>query len=146
MQNTTQKIGKKTPGTSSTKSYIELINAFTPRRIDSEEYLNATQEVIDSLLDRGNLTPDERDYLHLLGLLVSDYEERHYSLPDIYGVELLKVLIEEFNLRQQDIVPIFRTQSIVSEVLSGKRQLTVNHIQKLAEFFHISPAAFLKQG
>jgi HTH-type transcriptional regulator / antitoxin HigA len=51
-------------------------------------------------------------------------------------------LIEGTNLKQKDLVPIFKTESIVSEVLKGKRKLTVEHIQKLGEFFNISPAVF----
>lgn len=145
MQNTTQKTGKTTPGTPSNSDYMSLLAAFPPRPITSEEELNATQKVIDSLIDRGNLTPDERDYLHILGLLVQEYEEIHYPIPDIHGVELLKVLMEELNLRQKDLVPIFKTESIVSEVLSGKRKLTATHIQKLADFFHISPAVFFEE-
>jgi HTH-type transcriptional regulator / antitoxin HigA len=39
-------------------------------------------------------------------------------------------------------VPIFKTESIVSDVLNGKRKLTVQHIKELAQFFHISPAVF----
>ncbi|WP_421659015.1 helix-turn-helix domain-containing protein [Leptothermofonsia sp. ETS-13] len=60
-------------------------------------------------------------------------------------MELLKVLRTELNLGQKDLVPIFKkTESIVSEMLSGHRKLTISHIQKLANFFQISPAAFLK--
>lgn len=80
------------------KTYLELITAFPPRKITSEEELATTQNIIDSLLDQEKLTPDERDYLHLLGLVVSEYEEKNYHVPNIYGVELLKVLIEELNL------------------------------------------------
>jgi HTH-type transcriptional regulator / antitoxin HigA len=54
----------------------------------------------------------------------------------------LKALIAERKLRQKDLVPIFKTESIVSDILHQKRQLTVRHIQQLAEFFQISPAAF----
>ncbi|RUT08934.1 hypothetical protein DSM106972_009870 [Dulcicalothrix desertica PCC 7102] len=64
------------------------------------------------------------------------------KVPDIYGVELLKVLIQELDLKQKDLVPIFKTESIVSDVLNGKRKLTVEHIQKLAELFKVSPAVF----
>ncbi len=128
-------------------SYTDLLNHFPPRPIKSEEQLAATQSMINALLDRPELTPDEQDYLNLLGTLVYEYEEAHYPIPDIYGVELLKVLIEERNLRQKDLVPAFKTESIVSAVLSGQRNLTVSHIQKLAQFFHISPAAFFpKEG
>lgn len=102
----------------------------------------ATQEAIDSLLDKGELTPDERDYLHVLGTLVYEYEQTLEPIPDIYGVELLKALIEDFELRQKDLVPIFKTDSIVSDILREKRQLTTEHIQKLAEFFSVSPAIF----
>ncbi|MEG5103118.1 MULTISPECIES: transcriptional regulator [unclassified Microcoleus] len=123
-------------------AYIELLKTFPPRPITAEEELMATQEAIDSLLDKGELTPDERDYLNVLGTLVYEYEQTLEPIPDIYGVELLKALIEEFELRQKDLVPIFKTESIVSDILREKRQLTTEHIQKLAQFFGVSPAVF----
>lgn len=96
-------------------------------------------------MDRGELSPEESDYLNVLGTLVFDYEQKTISIPDIYGVELLKVLITERQLRQKDLVPIFKTESIVSDILNEKRQLTVRHIQELAQFFNLSPAVFLPQ-
>jgi len=131
-------------GSRNTSAYIELLKSFPPRPIASEEEFLATQEVIDSLIDRGELTPDEQDYLNVLGTLVYEYEQKQEPIPDIHGVELLKALLVEFNLRQKDLVPIFKTESIVSAVLSGQRKLTATHIHKLAEFFHISPAAFFE--
>ncbi|MFB2976910.1 type II toxin-antitoxin system HigA family antitoxin [Microseira sp. BLCC-F43] len=133
-----------TSGTGSTSAYIELLKTFPPRPINSEEELLATQKVIDALIDREELTPDEQDYLNVLGTLVYEYEQKHETIPDIFGVELLKALIDEFDLRQKDLVPIFKTESIVSAVLNGQRQLTVEHIRNLADFFHISPAAFFE--
>lgn len=124
------------------KTYIELVQAFPPRPIKSEEEMLAAQEIIDSLIDRAPLTPDEEDYLDLLGTLVYEYEQTLEPIPDIYGVDLLKVLIEDNELRQKDLVSIFKTESIVSDVLNKRRSLTTRHIQELAEFFHISPAAF----
>ncbi|MEH1783005.1 MAG: transcriptional regulator [Nostoc sp.] len=133
-----------TPGTPVTKTYIELLKSFPPRPVTSKEKLLATQEVIDSLIDKGELTSDEQDYLNVLGTLIYEYEQKHHSITDIHGIELLEALITEFGLRQQDLIPIFKTESIVSEVLSRQHKLTVNHIRKLAEFFHISPAAFFE--
>ena len=144
MQNTAGETGKAIHGLKSSDFYIELLNAFPPRPIHSEAAFLATQNVIDSLIDRGELTPDEEDYLNLLGTLVHEYEEKHIHISDLYGVELLKALIAESNLRQKDLVPIFKTESIVSEVLNGQRKLTATHIQKLADFFHLSPAAFFE--
>jgi HTH-type transcriptional regulator / antitoxin HigA len=142
MQNMTKKSGNATPGISESLSYTDLLIAFPPRTIKSEAELNATQEVIDGLIDKGDLTSDEQDYLSLLGTLVYEYEEQHYPMPDIHGVELLKVLLVDRGLRQKDLIPVFKTESVVSSILSGQRKLTAGHIQKLAEFFHLSPAAF----
>jgi HTH-type transcriptional regulator / antitoxin HigA len=128
--------------TTDSHTYVELLTAFPPRPIKSAEDLDAVQAVIDRLLDTPRLSPEQRDYLNVLGMLVQDYEMQHVPIPDISGVELLKVLIADRGLKQKDLVPIFKTESIVSAVLSGQRNLTVEHIEKLAAFFHISPAVF----
>ena len=125
------------------EKYMQLLQDFPPRPITSEADFAATQAVINRLLDKPELTPEEEDYLDVLGALVSEYENQQEDLiPDIYGVELLKVLIAEQNLKQKDLVSIFKTESIVSDVLNEKRQLTTRHIQELSEFFHFSPAVF----
>lgn len=129
-------------GTRNNESYLQLIKALPPRPIRSSEELQAVQAVIDQLIDRPQLSADEQDYLNGLGTLVYEYENNQVKIPDIHGVELLKALLVEFELRQKDLVPIFKTESIVSEVLNGRRNLTIEHIQALANFFHISPNAF----
>lgn len=145
MRNMINKTGKTTIGSRNHSAYIELLKTFPPRPIASEEELVATQNVIDSLIDRSELTADEQDYLNVLGTLVYEYEQIHHEpIPDIHGVELIKALLDELGLRQKDLVPIFKTESIVSAILNGQRQLTANHIRKLAEFFHISPTAFFE--
>ena len=123
--------------------YIELITSFPPRPIKSDTDYDAVQNVVDSLLDNEEMTSDVQDYLNILGLLIQEYEEQNISIPDISGLELLKGLIEEWGLKQKDLVPIFKTESIVSDVLNEKRKFTVEHIEKLGDFFNISPAAFL---
>lgn len=122
--------------------YIDLLKSFPPRPIKSDEDLEEIQRVVDELLDREELTEEEEDYLDLLGILIHEYEEKQDFVPDIYGIDLVKALIVELNLKQKDLVPIFKTESIVSDVLKGKRQLTSEHIQKLAKFFKLSPAVF----
>lgn len=127
-------------------SYIELLQKFPPRPIKSEEELIAVQEVVDILLDAGEITPEKQDYINLLGILIYDYEEMHVPIPDLYGVELLKALIDELGLKQKDLVSIFKTESIVSAILNGQRKFTVEHIEKLADYFKISPSAFFRQS
>ncbi len=125
-------------------NYIKLLQEFPPRPIKSEEDLISVQNVIDKLIDSGEITPEKQDYLNILGMLVSEYEEKCVSIPDLSGVELLKALINEFGLQQKDLVPIFKTESILSSVLKGNRKFTLEHIEKLSKFFNLSPSVFFK--
>ena len=143
MLNTTNKTGKKTPDLPN--KYLELITKFPPRKISSEKELEVTQKVIDSLLDREQLSIEERDYLYLLGLLVTEYEDENHSIPDIYGVELLKVLMEERNVTTKDLTFMFDSEENLTKVLNNQISLTLEQIEKLAEFFQISPAVFLQE-
>lgn len=128
-----------------TDKYLQLLQKFPPRTINNDEELDNTVAVIDELLDRPSLSYEESDYLNVLGTLVFDYEQKTEPFPDIYGVELLKVLIAERGLLQKDLISVFKTESIVSDILNGKRQLTLRHILQLAQFFKLSPAVFLPQ-
>ncbi len=125
-------------------SYSELLQWFPPRPITSDAQYRQTQDVIDALIDKEELTPDEEEYLDLLGTLLYMYEEQHVHIPDIWGVELIKAFLSERQLRQKELVSIFKTESIISAVLNGHRNLTVEHIEKLAEFFNVSPALFFE--
>ncbi len=77
--------------------YIELLLKFPPRPIYSDEQLASVQKVVYDLIDKGELSPDEEDYISVLGTLVEQYEEIHHQIPDIYGVELIEALLEEFD-------------------------------------------------
>ena len=95
-------------------------------------------------MSRSNLTQDDRGYLNVLGTLVYDYEQKHEPMPVLKGIALLKALMVEDNIQEKDLVDIFESESWVSEMMDGKRELTAGQIQKLAKFFHLSPVAFLE--
>ncbi|MFS8119700.1 MAG: helix-turn-helix domain-containing protein, partial [Microcoleus sp.] len=78
------------------------------------------------------------------GTLIYDYEQKHEPMPVLKGIKLLKALMIEDNIQEKDLIDIFESESWVSEVMNGKRELTVSQIQKLAKFFHLSPVAFLE--
>lgn len=126
-------------------TYAQLIANFPPRPITNDESYWATQDRIDALLDKGNLTIDEQDYLTVLGMMVERYESDQEPDITLRGIRLIRALMEEQGLKQRDLVaPIFKTDSIVSAVLNGKRQLTVEHINKLATFFNLPHAWFFE--
>jgi HTH-type transcriptional regulator/antitoxin HigA len=135
-----------TPGSRSDRLYLALLESFPPRPISSEEQLEATQEVIDSLISRPQLTPDEQDYLNVLGSLVREYEELYHSWPTLQSVELIKALLTELNLNVEDLVFIFKSKERAADVLNNRGDLTVTEVKKLAEFFRVSPVAFLERN
>ena len=122
--------------------YRALLNVNAPRPIESEADLPPLEDQIWELLAVDERTPAQEAYLTLLSGLVERWESEHVVVPAVHGVELVKALLVERQLRQKDLVPVFGTESIVSEVLSGKRELQAKHIEGLAEFFHVSPAVF----
>lgn len=127
-----------TPG-----SYAALLAHFQPRPIQSEAEAERVQAEIDRLIDQGNLSEDERTFLNLLGDLILVWEDGHYDLPDISGADAIRSLLEDTGHRQVDLVgPVFATRSVASEVVSGKRPLNYQYVEKLAEFFGVSPAVF----
>jgi len=103
-----------------------------------EEYLS----VLDKLTSKSNPTNDEQKYAAVLLTLIEAYEEEHHSVPDASPVEVLRALMDAHDLRQKDLVPIFGSESIVSEVLHKKRGLNKTHIEKLSKRFRVSPAVF----
>ena len=132
--------GWKTPSS----YYMEIITTFPPRPITCEAELIATQNRIDFIVSWRNLTQDDRDYLNVLGTLVYDCEQKHEPMPVLKGIALLKALMVEDNIQEKDLVDIFESESWVSEMMDGKREMTASQIQKLAKFFHLSPVAFLE--
>ena len=125
-----------------TDKYLELLKQYPPRPIHNEEDLEMMQQVINRLLDKPQLTVEEREYLNVLGALIYEYEENQEPIPDIYGLELLKFILEERNLQKQDLLSIFESKSTLDDIFDGLQELTPIYIQKLANFLNISPDLF----
>lgn len=129
--------------TATRSEYATLLSNTLPAVIHSEaenERYIAVLEALDSKGDR--MTAAERRMADLLTLLIEDFEEKHYALKATGPVDVLKQLIAVNNLRQKDLLGVFGTPSIVSEVLHGKRFLTTEHIRRLSQRFHVSPEIF----
>jgi HTH-type transcriptional regulator/antitoxin HigA len=123
--------------------YSALLRKFPPKVIRTEEENEAYSEILYQLDQRSrSLTHAEKELAELLTLLIEDFEEKHYRLPRAKPIEVLHFLMEQHALKQKDLVEVFGTPSIVSEVLSGKRDLNKDHIKRLSARFHVSPELF----
>ena len=80
----------------------------------------------------------ESDELEILGLIVDDYENKHYPIEAPDPIEAIKIRMEEMQLKQVDLIPEIGGKCKCSEVLNRKSQLTVVMIRKLAVRLNLS--------
>lgn len=113
-----------------------------PQVIHSDKQLAEYTEMLFNLTAKSRHTRAEEKQIELLTLLIEDYEEKHYPIPDASPADVLRFLIEQNELSQRDLIPELGNEATVSLVLSGKRPLTVDHIKRLSQRFHVSPAVF----
>jgi HTH-type transcriptional regulator/antitoxin HigA len=112
--------------------------------IDSEADYKRARQALDELADEvGNMERHPKaPLMDTLGTLVHAWEEAHHPIPKASPRKVLAFLMEEHGLRQQDLKEV-GTQGIVSEILSGKRELNIRQIRKLSKKFGVSPAVFV---
>ncbi len=113
-----------------------------PKVIETDRELEHFAEVLEALdrLERG-LRPEEKALETLLSQLIRDYDER-IDLPQLPPHKTIAFLMERRGLKQADLLPVFGSRSVASDVLNGKREPSKSHIRKLAEFFRLSPEVF----
>ena len=127
------------------REYARLLSKSLPTVIHSDKQYDAMLHQLEELLEReADLNEAEREFADLLTLLIEEFEERSYQLPRANPVEVLQFLADQHGLKQKDLTDVFGTPSIVSEVLSGKRELNKDHIQKLSRRFDVSPEIFFE--
>ena len=126
------------------EEYIKLLAETLPRVIDNEvEYKRLLNEV-EKLMDFGeNLTAEQAEVLQLLVTVIEQYENKHYHLKAATHADILQELMLARELKQKDLVDVFGSKGITSEVINGKRSISKSQAKALGDFFHVSPALFL---
>jgi len=124
------------------RDYGKLLSQIKPEVVGGEAQNQAYIEQLEELTAQKTASPAERKLIALLTVLVEDFENKNYPVPDAGPVDVIRHLMEAHNLRQKDLADVFGTESIVSDVLNGKRELAKEHIRRLSHRFHVSPAVF----
>lgn len=125
--------------------YGRVLARAAPTVVQTEEENERLLTEIEKLMTKGegNLTPEEDALLELLTGLVESYEGRAYPLEEASPKEPITFLLEQRGLTQSALWPVLGSKGRVSEILSGKRNVSKEQAKKLRDFFHISPAAFI---
>lgn len=108
-----------------------------------KDYVRAV-EMLDAILDE--IGEDEKhpmaELADAISVFIEKYETEHVPIPSLKPAAVLKFLMSEHDLRQTDL-PEIGSQGVVSEVLTGKRELNTRQIKRLAKRFNVSPAVFI---
>jgi HTH-type transcriptional regulator/antitoxin HigA len=127
-----------------TTSTRKVSKPFHPKVIKTTAEHKRALARIEELYTAKPGTP-KGDELELLILLVETYEAKEFpiDLPD--PIEAIRFRMQQANLKQKDLIPIFGSKSKVSEVLNGKRELSLSMIRKLASELGIPTEVLLQE-
>lgn len=87
----------------------------------------------------------ESDELEILSILIKEYEQQHFPVPKPNPLAAIQFRMEQMNLSEMELSEVLGNRSRKSEILSGKRKLSLSMIRKLNEVLHI-PAEVLIQA
>jgi HTH-type transcriptional regulator/antitoxin HigA len=123
--------------------YSSLLSQYQPRIIKNEDENEIFLEIVESLLSRENLTPEEDTLLELLVKLIEDFEEKHYQLNASTPQSRLIHLMEARSLEPADLIEILGSIEMVTELINGQLDITKKQAEALGKFFHVNPGLFL---
>ena len=126
-------------------TYLELVRQCPLRLLHTEVEYRRAVAMLDRLSDLGPArSEDQTEYLLALAFFVEKYERAHVQVPTASGAAMLGYLIETHGVTQGEVAAgAGLVDSTISEILAGKRKLSVRHIGALARFFKVEPAVFL---
>ena len=129
------------------EDYLALVREFPLYPIRTGDEYDAAAAVLDRLVmkDEKELTEGEAQYLEALELLIEDYDKKHFGEPADARtpIERLKYLMDQSGVTVTQMGKILGSQPLASLILHGKRNLTLTHIRKLAEYFKVEAAYFV---
>lgn len=138
------KTGGKMTLTINPETYGKLLTQYLPKVITNEAENQRALDIAETLSNKQDLTPEEEQLLDLLVTLIENFESKQYTFKNnSTPLSRLHFLMEANNLKQVDLLDVFGSKGIVSEVFNGKRQISKTHAVKLGERFNVDPTLFL---
>jgi HTH-type transcriptional regulator/antitoxin HigA len=110
---------------------------------NEKEYKEATAR-FEEIREAPKGAPEYREML-LLVQLVSEYEEKKWSLPDVDPIEMIKIRMEDFGYNASDLAKEYGNKEIVSKVLNYKQALSLTMIRKFSKLLRIPVDALTKE-
>jgi HTH-type transcriptional regulator / antitoxin HigA len=137
------KITGKMTITINSEMYSQLLSKYQPRIIKTEAENEAFLEVVEELLSRQNLTPEESMILELLVKLIEDFEDKNYQLNYSTPRSRMIHLMEVQNITKDDLVEVFGSSDTVDKVINGELKIDSQQALALGKLLHIDSSVFL---
>ncbi|MCY7377687.1 MAG: hypothetical protein LH472_17145 [Pyrinomonadaceae bacterium] len=127
------------------KKYGKLLAEVLPRRIETEEENEHYLKIVEQMMKKGaeKFSPEEDKLFDLLVTLIEEFEEQAYPMGNAAPHDVLLHLMDAQDLKQADLLEVFGSKGIASEVVNGKRAISKTHAKKLAEKFKVSVELFI---
>lgn len=115
-----------------------------PVIIQTEEENERMLAEVEKLMAKGeNLSPEEDAILRLMAKLIQDFEEKFYQPREATPLGILLHLMEARDLKQSDLLAVFGSKGVASEVINGKRGISKTQAKALAKFFGVAVDLFI---
>ena len=114
------------------------------RPIRNDEDLKSALERLHVIFHAKQGTP-EYDEMEVLSILIEHYEDENYNIPKVSPHEILRYLMESNGMNQKDLIPFVGSKTGVSEILNGKRPISLQVAAKLAKRFNLSIDTFIDE-
>jgi len=125
-------------------AYANLLVEYMPGVIETEKENEKALEFVGRLMNKRKRSPEEERVLNLLVTLIEDFEEKVYPMGETSNPAVaLRELMSEHELKQVDMLDIFGSQGVVSQVLNGKREISKSQAKKLSQRFRLPIDMFI---
>ena len=123
-------------------SYGKLLAKVLPRVIETDQENERAVAELERLDSLPRKTAEQAALAELLTVLIGQFEER-YDLGKVTPLEALQAFMEDRGERQRDLIAVFGSSSVASDVLNGKREISKRHARMLAERYHVTVSLFI---
>lgn len=130
--------------TFNSENYSKLLVQYQPKLIRTEEENEKALAVVEELMHRHNRSPEENELYDLLITLIEKFEQEFYAPGEASTPHsMLLFLMEQQDIKQEDLVGIIGSQEVVAEVIEGKREITQEQAKAIGKFFKVAPSLFV---
>lgn len=112
--------------------------------IDTEKEFNEASARFEEIYDAKKNSPHFKE-MQLLALLIGEYEKKHFSLPDVGPIEMIKIRMEDFEYKPSDLAKEYGDKGTISKVLNYKQPLSLNMIRIFSKLLRIPADALTKE-